>query len=548
MTDTHTQFFDERHVMQHVGHDGALPRKRDRFLGATVVGVLALSALLFAPQVLAQRHGTLGLDPGTYPVGFQLLAEQDRSRFVVANDGATYARPIRVYVWYPATKTASKPIRFGRYAELADDDIWPAEISGRTHDVLKFSRGPLARSLDPAAFEALLQRPLLATENAKAAPGRFPLIAIGLGLYYESPITFATLAEYLAGRGFVVVTVPLVGTNSPLVRLDAQDLETQVRNLEFAIARARQLPFVRPDRLGVLGFDMGSMVGVILTMRDPSVDAFVSIGSGILYPHSSGLPQASPSYDVEALRVPWLATTEDRPGGRPQDGPSVKSLFDAAVHSNRYLLMIPGMTEEGVTSYALIEGRRAVPGYWDEAGPNAGHLYGIVADYVAHFFAAFLRRDAASVAWITRDPQGAFPASPMMLEHRTATQPSIGYDDLVQAIVRGDAETAIEKLRMADEAGTKRVVLDQFHLVRLGYSLLYTWGLAKEALPFLRYTAERYPAAVPAQTILADGYVFIENYSAAIDILSKLVAQHPDNADVRVRLEQVRALQNSPRQ
>ena len=172
----------------------------------------------------------------------------------------------------------------------------------------------------------------------------------------------------------------------------------------------------------------------------------------------------------------------------------------------------------------------------------------IVADYVAHFFAAFLRTDAASVAWITRDPQGAFPGSRMTLEHRTATPPSIGYDELVQAIVRGDAETAIEKLRMADEADTKRVVLDQVHLERLGVSLLYTWGLAKEALPFLRYAAERYPASVQAQAILADGYVLIENYSAAIDILSKLVAQHPDNVGVRARLEQVRALQNSPRQ
>jgi len=135
----------------------------------------------------------------------------------------------------------------------------------------------------------------------------------------------------------------------------------------------------------------------------------------------------------------------------------------------------------------------------------------------------------------------------MTLEHRTATPPSIGYDELVQAIVRGDAETAIEKLRMND-ADTKRVVLDQVHLERLGVSLLYTWGLAKEALPFLRYTAERYPASVQAQAILADGYVLIENYSAAIDILSKLVVQHPDNVGVRARLEQVRALQNSPRQ
>ncbi|HEY8519867.1 MAG TPA: hypothetical protein VIN61_07300 [Gammaproteobacteria bacterium] len=69
--------------------------------------------------------------------------------------------------------------------------------------------------------------------------GPFPLIALGLGLYYESPTSFAVLAEYLAGRGFVVVTVPLIGTSSLLVRVNAEDLETQVRDLELAIARGR---------------------------------------------------------------------------------------------------------------------------------------------------------------------------------------------------------------------------------------------------------------------------------------------------------------------
>ena len=53
-------------------------------------------------------------------------------------------------------------------------------------------------------------------------------------------------------------------------------------------------------RLGVLGFEMGGMAGVILAMRHPDVDAFASLDSGIVYPHPSGLPQALPSYDALA--------------------------------------------------------------------------------------------------------------------------------------------------------------------------------------------------------------------------------------------------------
>src|SRR5215472_301403 len=340
-------------ITAHMGSAGmGMNRRRVGFLLITLLLSVAASA-----QQTTNAGDRFGLAPGPHPVGFRLLVEQDRTRYVSASDGTgTHARPIRVYVWYPA-KATSKPMRFGRYAALADDDVWPAEISGGSRDLMKFSRGPLARSLDPAAFEALLQRPMLAAENANPASGRFPLIAIGQGLYYESPIAFAALGEFLAGRGFVVVTTPLVGTNSTVVRVDAQDLETEVRDLEFAIARARQLSFVSGDRLGVLGFDMGGMAGVLLTMRNRDVDAFASLDSGIFYPHPSGLPQASPSYDTAALRVPWLHATQVAAMERPQD-PNVKSLFDTATASNRYLLITNDMSHVDFTTYALVSGRR----------------------------------------------------------------------------------------------------------------------------------------------------------------------------------------------
>ena len=519
-----------------------------RAMFASIFRALVLTLLLFGPAAFAQSPArgageTLGLEAGPFAVGFQLIAEEDSSRVVTgAADASPHARPIRIYVWYPAAGGA-KPMRFGRYAALADDDIWPADISGRMHDVLKFSRRPLARSLDSSAYEALLQRPVRAAENAKAAAGRFPLLVVGLGLYYESPITFALLNEYLAGRGFVVVTAPLVGTNSPLVRIDAQDLETQVRDLEFAVARVRQLPFVDDARLGVLGFDMGGMSGLIFAMRHPDAGAFASLGSGIIYPHPSGLPQASPSYDPAALTMPWLHVTPPEIIRRPQD-PSAKSLFDTAVHSNRFLLVTDSMDEVDVTSYALVAGRRAVPGFWRDPKPGVARRYVIVAEYVAHFFAAFVRADAASLAWLARDPQEVFPESHMTLEHRAATPPSISYDELVRTILDGDAETAVKRLRAADTAEVEPVGLDQAHLERLCVSLLYTWGLAKESLPFLLYVAERYPDSVQAQAAVVNAYVTLEKYPAAIGVLNEFLEQHPDNPGARASLKQVQELQS----
>src|SRR5690606_20624968 len=146
-------------------------------------------------------------------------------------------------------------------------------------------------------------------------------------------------------------------------------------------------------------FDMGGMAGVVLAMRNPDVDAFASADSGILYPHPSGLPRAAPDYDPLNLRVPWLFAGQPGVAARPSgfEGPS---LFDEAVHSDRYLLVAEAMDHVDFTSYGLVDHRDAVLGYWGPGTAEGARAHAAFAEYVHHFLSAFLQRRSESLAFL----------------------------------------------------------------------------------------------------------------------------------------------------
>jgi len=284
---------------------------------------------------------------------------------------------------------------------------------------------------------------------------------------------------------------------------------------------------------------MGGMAGLVLTMRNRDVDAFVGLPTGILFEHPSGLPRSAPGYDPLALRVPWLQIMPV-PAATPPPGSSTPSLFETAVYSERYLLLTPDMDHMDITIDGLIEGRSRVVGV-QQATPTGSEGQKAFRPYVLEFLRAFLGPDADSrakgLAFLSRAPEDA--GWKMTLEHRPAVPASITYEQFVEAVVAGRASEAIARLRSEAAVEPNHVMLSKESLQRLSLMLLFTWGRPKEAIPVIEFLIERHPAA-GGQGLLAEARAASGDVAGAIDLYSKFLEQNPNNANVRARLEELR--------
>lgn len=189
-------------------------------------------------------------------------------------------------------------------------------------------------------------------------------------------------------------------------------------------------------------------------------------------PHPSGLPAASPDYDPLKLRTPWFHA-----GPQSTRAPDARapSLFDTAGHSERYHFQIDDVHHVDPTSYARVEGRKEREGYWPAFDLGSLERNDLLSRYVLEFFAAFLMTRPESIAFLEHAPQ-------QTLEHRTATTPPVTYEQFVDALLNGDAGNAIDEVRELQRSWPEHMLLNDFYLYRLAYSLLYSWGLREESL------------------------------------------------------------------
>ena len=257
------------------------------FLLRAVLLLLALTAgvLTTPPARAAAAQLELPRPTGPFAVGRDVLHMVDAGRRDpwVPEAGA---RELMVSLYYPARPGTGNPAAYMSTAEaqrlLKDrgyDRVIPAETVGATRTNTR--------------------------EDARPAPGRFPLVLLSPG--FTLPRTTLTLlSEELASRGYVVAAVDhayeSVATTFPGGRLlpcvacekvkeagMAAVTEGRARDLSFVTDEltARTSPYaamIDPRRIGVTGHSVGGATAVPAMAADPRFRAGANLDGGFFTP------------------------------------------------------------------------------------------------------------------------------------------------------------------------------------------------------------------------------------------------------------------------
>ena len=507
-----------------------------------VFALLFVSFLVALPAGASQAASQFAFPnpPGPFAVGFKAVHQYDHARGyrndVDALTGKRYdgeqARPVQTLVWYPASGPG-KHLVYGDYLRLtgSEDDFsrTEAQVAMVADSIVRNGYFPKS---GVEQGEAALRGPMRAQGNAGAAQGSFPVVVYAPSISAPAAEN-ADLCEYLASHGYIVIASPSVGTRGREMASDLEGAETQAADIAFLVRYAHSLPHADTRRLAVVGYSWGGLANVLAAAKDPRIKALVDLdGSVRAYPE---LIAAAKYVTPATIRLPMLFA-----GGRPpsmeqlaQRGKPVSGFLNDVKHADLYKLTMYPMQHFAFSSTYLRFAPDAMFNQYPRADVNRAH--GWVAEYVRHFFDAYLKDDGAARTWLAATPAShGMPAYAVTLEARPAVPGPASRTELAAELARRGfehAHAAYHALRARDKTFT----LPESELNDWGYGLAAA-GRPQQAVQIFRLATLVYPDSANAFDSLAEGYAQAGNKAAAIKNYRRSLELDPNNKNAQQRL------------
>ncbi|GAA4048400.1 hypothetical protein GCM10022409_38510 [Hymenobacter glaciei] len=506
--------------------------------------MLRLTALfilcIFAGAAYA-GPGFAGLKPGPHGVGFRVVKQYDYSRTykekidLVSGLPAVgeRARPLQTLVWYPAPK-AGTPVRYADYLRTeATDEVFErstAEIDGFVAAKLRRAGAALGAKQAQAVFE---QR-MWAVRDAAASSGKFPVVIYAPGRGGTAH-ELADIGEYLAGHGYVVLASRSLGTRTPLMNTDREGIDTQVRDLQFLLAYAQSLPQADLAHVAAVGWSWGGMVNVFTAAQDSRITALVSFDG-------TREPEFTRQIDPARVALPWLYIQKRAQTVSELSREGIEtsfSLLNALKYSNVYQVVMNPMEHFDFSSALL----RVAPSehFVEYSRAEVEAAYHWTCRYTLEFLNAYLKGDAAGVAFLERPPaQNGVPLHTARMQHTPAqTGPLPTHAGFAVALAARGFGHALEVYRQIQQQDTS-FSLSEGTINIWGYQLMSAHNLPA-ALAIFQLGTTLYPSSANLFDSLGEAEENNHDTPAAIQHYRRSLELNPGNTNARQRLQALAA-------
>jgi dienelactone hydrolase len=509
---------------------------------------IVCSVAVLAGQTAPPALPWTALQPGVYPVGYRVLYEFDRSRtwHATRRDGAPFSpdengRPVRVSLWYPAG--AIDDLQKMKILDYVHPE-GPASFADANRALETRDRRVLAEMAPEKSFQLLLNTGMQAHAGAPFANGRFPVVLYSGGVNSYT-LSNAILAELLASHGYIVVAAPPLGPSDDETeqRYSPAELQTAVRDLEFAWGAVRSLSNVDGSRLGAFGHSLGGTVALLVSLRNANVSAMAGFDGTYGFTNGSESITKMIDFVPKAMRAAVLDIHR-------ADADLDSTVINSLSHADRQLITLPRTLHGDFTTFVVIARAFDLPppqhvpsGYTRETGYAA---YRASASLLLAFFDQRLKREEGSDklfrSSLDSEPGATFkqldplPAPPSAADMRRVIE-NQGFDAAAQIVERFQREQPGEQ------------AIDAHALNSLGYELI-TAHRYKEAVDVLRLVLLAYPESENAQDSLGDAYSVSGDVARAIDAFTRgmTLAQADQSLDAQRKHDFVQMEQDKIRQ
>lgn len=501
--------------------------------------VLTVALAALAPLARAEA-GFAGLERGPHAVGFRLVQQYDYSRSYRekfdAVSGQPFtgvrSRPVQTLLWYPATPSGAR-IPYSDYlrTEATDDNYTrtPAEVDA----ILARQRKSAVAAVGEAQAGALFAQRMWAVRDAAPLKGKYPVLVYAPG--GGSPAhEAADIGEYFASHGYVVIASRNLGTRSYLMNFDREGAETQARDIGFLVSYAHTLPFADTAHIAAAGWSWGGMTNLFAAAADNRISAVISLDG-------TREPELTKTLPVSRLTIPWLyisrqlATISDL-NRRGID--TSFSLLNAARHMQLYQLVMQPMVHVDFSPAAL---RFMPPSHFENyTRAEVEQAYNWTARYMLAFADAYLKNDAAGLAFIQRSPtQNGAPRHMALYEPRTVDAGPVatraGFAAELAKLGYAQAIAIYAKLHGRDSS----FVLSESDINGWGYELVRS-DKAAAGVEMFKLGVSLYPNDGNLHDSLAEGYEALGDQANAIASYQRSLELDPKNSHAVERLKALR--------